>query len=103
VCYNFKEKRIVPTHYRIRTNGQHPNGPHLRSWLVETSVDGKSWRDVACQEGNEQLNGKWFTGTFAAAGGCEFRFIRLVNIGRTHFGTDQIWISGWEIFRTLID
>jgi hypothetical protein len=67
VCYDFKEKRIVPTHYTIRTNGQHPNGPHLKLWLVETSVDRKSWRDVARQEGNEQLNGKWFTGTFAAA------------------------------------
>jgi hypothetical protein len=42
VCYDFKERRIVPTHYAIRTNGTGPGYAHLKSWLVETSKDGKS-------------------------------------------------------------
>jgi hypothetical protein len=41
---------------------------HLKSWLVETSADGKSWREVAREENNERLNGKSFTGIFAVAG-----------------------------------
>jgi hypothetical protein len=80
VCYDFKERRIVPTRYTIRTNWNGPGYQHLKSWLVETWTDGKSWREVARDENNEQLNGMWFTGTFAAAGGEECRFIQLVNV-----------------------
>jgi hypothetical protein len=103
VCYDFKERRIVPTHYTIRTNSYGPGSYHLRSWLVETSTDGKGWREVAREENNEQLNGADFTGTFAVADGEECRFIRLVNIGRNHYGDDALFISAWEIFGTLIE
>jgi hypothetical protein len=95
ICYNFKERRIVPTHYTIRNCD-------LKSWLVETSADGESWREVAREEGNKQLNGRWLTGTFPVAGGGECRFIRLVNIGRNHAGNDALWITAWEIFGTLV-
>jgi hypothetical protein len=103
VCYDFKEKRIVPTHYTIRSYWNGPGGAHLKSWLVETSADGESWREVDHQEDNKQLKGTWFTGTFAVAGVGECRFIRLVNIGRNHFGDDQLLISAWEIFGTLLE
>jgi hypothetical protein len=43
----------VPTHYTIRTNYGGPGRWHLKSWLVETSTDGKSWRKVAREEDNE--------------------------------------------------
>jgi hypothetical protein len=102
VCYDFKEKRIVPTHYAIRTNEYGADHWHLRTWLVETSVDGERWQVVAREKDNEQLNGKFKTITFPVAGAGECRFIRLVNIGRNHFGNDCLWISAWEIFGTLI-
>jgi hypothetical protein len=47
VCYDFKERRIVPTHYTIRTYGNGPGGPHMKSWLAETSANGEKWREVA--------------------------------------------------------
>jgi hypothetical protein len=103
VCYNFKERRIVPTHYTIRTFSGGPGDSHLKSWLVETSADGENWREVAREEDNEQLNDSRFTGTFGFAGGGEYRFIRLVNIGRNHFGNDCFWISAWEIFGSFIE
>jgi hypothetical protein len=103
ICYNFKQRRIVPSHYAIRTYWGDPGGGHLKTWLVEMSADGKNWREVAREEDNEQLNGGYFTGTFAVAGGEECCFIRLVNIGRNHYGDDQLAISAWEIFGTLVD
>jgi hypothetical protein len=103
ICYNFKERRIVPTHYTIRTYHGAPGHEHLKSWLVETSADGETWREVAREEDNKQLNGSRFTGTFPVAGGGECRFIRLVNIGRNHFANDQLVISSWEIFGSLVE
>jgi hypothetical protein len=54
------------------------------------------------QEDNKQLNGNFRTSTFAVSGGGEFHFIRLVNIGRNRIGDDQLAISAWEIFGSLI-
>jgi hypothetical protein len=103
LCYDFGQRRIVPTHYTIRTAIANPGDGHLKSWLIETSTDGERWWEVAREEENEQLNGPSFTGTFAVADGRECRFIRLVNIGRNHCGDDGLLISAWEIFGRLID
>jgi hypothetical protein len=103
VSYYFKKRMIVPTHYAIRTYDYGPGQCHLKSWLVDTSTDGKDWRKVAHEENNKQLNGKWLTGIFKVAGGRECRFIRLVNIGRNHWGSDSIWIYAWEIFGSLTE
>jgi hypothetical protein len=100
ICYDFKKRRIVPTHYTIRTHRGNPGTAHLKSWLVEASTDGKHWREVAREEDSKQLNGSRFTATFAVAGG-ECRFIRLVNIGRNHRGNDCLFISAWEIFGSI--
>jgi hypothetical protein len=86
----------------IRTNWGDQGGWHLKSWRVETSADGETWQEVAREEDRQQLNGAWFTGTFAVAGGGGCSFIRLVNIGKFHDGSDLVCISAWEIFGSLI-
>jgi hypothetical protein len=103
VCYDFEERRIVPTHYAIRTYGDAPGNAYLQSWPVETSADGESWLEVAREEANNQLNGRYLTGTFAVAGGGECRFIRLANIARNHHGDDCFCVSAWEIFGRIIE
>jgi hypothetical protein len=103
LCYDFKERRVVPTHYTIRSFGGDSGLSHLKSWAVETSADGKDWREVDHKEDNEQLNGNGVTGTFAITGGVECRFIRLVNIGSNHRGNDLLQIQAWEIFGSLIE
>jgi hypothetical protein len=102
ICYDFKEKRIVPTHDTICTI-QFVDSGDLKSWLVETSANGENWLEVAREENNKELNGYLFTATFPVAGGGECRFIRLVNIGRNHGGDDCLWVSAWEIFGSLIE
>jgi hypothetical protein len=86
VCCDFNERRIAPTHYAIRIHHGNPGDEHLKRLLVETSVDGGNWREVAREQNNKQLNGRRFIDTFTVAGGVESRFIRLVNIGRNHSG-----------------
>jgi hypothetical protein len=100
VCYHFKENVIVPTHYAIRSNIADP-GPHLKSWLVETSVDGLSWREVAREEDSVRLKKNLAIGVFDVARGEECCFIRLVNIGRNHGRNSCLDISAWEIFGLL--
>jgi hypothetical protein len=63
--YNFKDRRIVPTKYTVRTNEHNPGNSHLKSWPVETSMDGKNGREVACDKKNKQPEAKLINGTFA--------------------------------------
>jgi hypothetical protein len=103
LCYDFKERRVIPTHYTIRTWDGAAGHSHLKSWAVETSEDGENWREVAREEDNVELNGPWLIHTFVVAGGTECRFIRLVNIGSNHRGNDCLYLSAWEIFGALIE
>jgi hypothetical protein len=89
ICYDFKRSAIFPTHYAIRTNRMARGGNHLRSWIVETSVDRESWREIDHKEGNSRLNGPNFTQTFKVTGAKQCRFVRLVNIGRNHGGIEN--------------
>jgi hypothetical protein len=55
LCYDFKERKIVPTHYTIRTN----NGvAHLKSWVVETSKDRENWQEVDHKESTNSSTGR---------------------------------------------
>jgi hypothetical protein len=84
-------------------NWDDPGGAHLKSWLVERSADGKKWRGLAREENNRKLTGSRLIGTFAVVGAEECRFIRLLHIGRNHYGHDRLKISAREIFGSLIE
>jgi hypothetical protein len=103
VCYDFQDRRIVPTHYAMCSYGEGPGGNHPKSWVVETSADGNNWQVIDHQENNDDFNGQSLVRTFSVtlAGVC--RFIRLVNIGRNHYGNDRLVIAAWEIFGSLLE
>jgi hypothetical protein len=65
--------------------------------------DAWNWREVAPEEGTEQLHGSYFTATFVVTGGRECRFIWLMTIGGNHHGNNAFGISAWEIFGSLIE
>jgi hypothetical protein len=44
-----------------------------------------------------------FKVTFQIANRRSFRFIKLVNIGRNHYGDDGLCITAFEIFGSLTD
>jgi hypothetical protein len=103
ICYDFKDRRIVPTHYAIRSCHQQLDMSHLKWWLVEVSVDGENWREIDYRENNRRLNGPFETGTFEVCACNASRFIRLAQIGRNHYGNSEFCISGWEIFGSVIE
>jgi hypothetical protein len=106
VCYDFKARRIVPTHYSIRSPA-HPHGPgygnYLKSWLVEISTDGEHWVEIGRRENNSELAAERVTRTFEVSGNQLCRQIRLVNIGRNHQGYDCLCILALEVFGSLIE
>jgi hypothetical protein len=45
-CYDFRERKIVPTFYTVHTLERAPGDYHHLLWPVETSVDGENCREV---------------------------------------------------------
>jgi hypothetical protein len=101
ICYDFKQRRVVPTHYAVRSYGA--GLAHLKSWIVESSLDGVSWREIDSKEGSKALNTPEVTRVFSVSGSSPCRFVRLVNVGRNHFGSSQLSIEAWEIFGGLVE
>jgi hypothetical protein len=103
ICYDFKDRRVIVTHYTLRSN--HTGGvndANLKSWAIDVSVDGNIWIQIDHKQSNNELNAKNVARTFEVAKRGEIaRFVRLVNIGRNHYGNDRLVLSAFELFGTL--
>jgi hypothetical protein len=92
ICWDFHEMRVRPTHYTIKSE-------RLKSWVVESSLDGVVWTEI------DRKTDKAFYGqaSFAVSKLAECRFIRLTQTGRRHCGDDNLLIFAFEFFGTLLE
>jgi hypothetical protein len=103
ICYDFKHRCVVTTHYSLRSWNQGRVGySNMKSWVLEVSTDGNDWAEVDHRENNAQLNGANATAVFEVVRRERCRFIRLVNIGNSHIGSNQICICSFEIFGRML-
>jgi hypothetical protein len=102
--YDFRKLRIRPTHYTIRSkyNGS-VGSAHLKSWVIEQSVDGTTWIEVDRRQNNSELNGPNRIATFEIAHPEECRMVRLRQTGPAHDGNNSIVICAFELFGTLLE
>ena len=107
ICYDFKERRVAPTSYSIRSHKQAPGGCQPKSWVFEGSNDESkgSWVSLDCRHDNRELNRYFVTQNFSisSSSNASFRFLRLRFIGPNHCGRHDQAISFLEVFGTLTD
>jgi hypothetical protein len=94
VRWDFREMRVRPTHYTIWTYC-------LKSWVIEGSLDGKSWAEIDRQTNNQDFQRDWNTVSFAISHPAECRFIRLTQTGKHHCHGDALFLRAVEFFGTL--
>jgi hypothetical protein len=82
----------------------------LKSWVVESSLDGVgwfsrgTWTEIDLKTDNEDFNAAgWVTASYAVSNSAECRFIRLTQTGKTHYPNDQLAIVAFELFGTLLE
>jgi serine/threonine protein kinase len=104
VCYDFGERRVIPTHYTLRSpDSEILRDAAIRSWLVATSLDGTQWTEIDRRENTRDLIARGAIKTYLVPGTEKVRFIRLMNIGRNQLETDAVFLSAFEIFGTLFE
>jgi hypothetical protein len=98
ICWNFRENRVRPTHYTIKSRWN-----RLKSWLVESSQDGENWTEIDRRTDNWDMNGEPWTASFAVCNSVECHFIRLTQTGKNHYDTYHLSIDSVEFFGTLLE
>ena len=104
ICYEFKNHRIIPTHYTIRTMCGGSNAGHLRNWVIECSTDNNSWETIDEEVNNSSLNGKNYVHTFKINKqiSTEFRYIRIRSTGKDWCNSNWLTLNLFEIYGKLI-
>ena len=107
IGYDFKDRRIIPTGYTIRTGpvrGEYCEEHHPKSWVFEVSNDRITWDIVGRHDNNEDIEGSYATCKFPISPQPteSFRFIRLCMTGKNHADVDGCILSSLEVFGNLI-
>jgi hypothetical protein len=102
ICLDFRQMKVKPTHYSIRTNSEGKNGGHLKSWVIEGSLDGNSWTVVDQWEINDNLNNSFGEHAFAVTKLETFRMVQLRQTTPNHLANNHIYLTKLEIFSWLI-
>jgi hypothetical protein len=92
VCWDFGKMRVRPTHYEIRSAA-------VKSWVLQSSVDGASWTQIDRQFDSDLQRHVSFPVSDADA--C--RFIRLTQTGKSRAGSHYLAIYALEVYGTLLE
>lgn len=102
ICFEFKENKIIPTNYQIRSNNS--NGCHPKSWLIEGSNDNSNWEVLDSKENCSILNGNNIPHLFSInnENSKEFRYIRMKLEGKAWCGNYHLELDSFELYGKLI-
>jgi hypothetical protein len=91
LCWDFQELRLRPTHYTIWSL-------HLKSWVVEGSLDGANWTEIDRRTNTNEFIQPGGIASFPISKLATCRFIRLTQTGPNHAGGWVIIASAFEFF-----
>jgi hypothetical protein len=94
LCWDFREMRVRPTHYTMRTWS-------VKSWVVEGSVDGRSWTEIDRQTDNQDFKVGCTVASLPMSNPADCRFIRLTQTHKRHCRDDILRLEAVEFFGTL--
>jgi hypothetical protein len=101
IRFDFKTGRMLVTHYTLKTYNYVAGGNHLRSWVLLGSTNENDWLELDRRQSTSDLNDRYRVKTFQCKNpGC-YRFIKLVQTGKSHCDSDMLALTGIEFFGTL--
>jgi hypothetical protein len=95
--------RVLPSSYSIQTRNSPADLSHLKSWVLDGSMDGLRWTELARETNNGDLNERLLIHTFSISTSIECRFIRLRQTGMNHANNDVLILYHFDVFGTLCD
>ncbi|KAK8876047.1 hypothetical protein M9Y10_006231 [Tritrichomonas musculus] len=106
ICFDFKQIKISPEGYAIRTNSWNGKGwYHPLSWEVQASNDYRNWTVLDERKQMSEMDDSAVAKTFPVNGiqnDESFRYIRFVQTGLNSRRNNCLTLSAFEIFGTII-
>jgi hypothetical protein len=102
VCYDFKDRRVAPTHYSLRTCTAHGQHCFPTSWVIEVSEDGQRWEVIDRKSEGSSMNLNDFTKTFAVDTPQSGQMVRFRQTGPCNTAGYCMDLTSFELFGTLI-
>ena len=104
ICFDFKDRRIIPSDYEIKSYSCSEFYDHPKSWIIECSNNKNDWITVDEQKDCNYLNGKNIVHTFAMnkANNNEYRYIRMRLTGNNWRNCNDLKLDSFEIYGKLI-
>ncbi|KAK8847913.1 hypothetical protein M9Y10_018961 [Tritrichomonas musculus] len=104
ICFDFKEHRVCPSYYTLKSANWGPNNGHPKNWVIEGSADNSSWRLLDEQSNCCILNGREIVHSFKIKNfdsNSEFNYIRMRQTGPNWCGDDYLGFKSFEIYGVL--
>lgn len=105
IKYNFKEKRIIQTHYSIRSGKSSYFGNEPKDWVVEGSNDDNNYKTIDTGNGITNLCAASVTLTFdikqSIVSNQGYKFIKLRQTGVNTAGNNHLVLNALEFFGIL--
>ena len=104
ICFEFKNHKIIPTHYTIRSTSGGKGSYHLMSWVIEGSLDKNNWEILSEERNNPALDDSFAVYTFQIQSKSQhqIKFIRIRSTGLDSSSSNYLYISAFEINGKLI-
>jgi hypothetical protein len=104
-AFDFRERRVVLTHYSIRSH--RTGGPgwyHPKSWVIEVAPasNPSGWVEIDRKENIDDLNNADRTLTYAVHTDIPACRIRLRQIGLSHSNDNHLSFTRFEVFGDLM-
>lgn len=104
--YDFKEKKVRPTHYAIRSKPYNSGDRHPRFWVIEGSNDGNEWKTLDSRNDINDLNGKNIIHVYEIQEKLEknefYKCLRIRQTGKNAANNYYFGFSSLEYFGSII-
>ncbi|KAK8883875.1 hypothetical protein M9Y10_042975 [Tritrichomonas musculus] len=104
ICFDFREHRVCPSYYTLKSANWGPNNGHPKNWVIEGSADNSSWSLLDEQRNCCILNGREIVHSFKIKNfdsNSEFNYIRMRQTGPNWCGDDYLGFKSFEIYGVL--
>lgn len=104
ICFEFIKRRIIPSNYIIISTNSSKGSDHLKSWVLEGSIDNNQWEKLDEQVNCTFLNGPALCHTFPISVKNEngFKFLRIRQTDKNWRNSYYLEVCSIEFYGHLI-
>lgn len=104
ICFDFKEHRVIPSDYLLKSYGCSPGMNHPKTWIIEGSNDNVSWDTLDTQDNCPHLNGNNLVHSFKIQKNQnkEYKYIRMSLTGKNWNNETCLRFESFEIYGSLL-